>query len=87
LTRKVQCILNEQLLSARARDIGIPVLPMHLAHSMGQLDPASAMYRSMVRIIRQRPVEAVRWIKGTVGRDLFALQAWRDQRRLADGPG
>jgi hypothetical protein len=87
LTRKVQCILNEQLLSARARDIGIPVLPMHLAHSMGQLDPTSTMYRSMVRIVRQRPVEAVRWLKGTVGRDLFALQAWRDQRRLADGPG
>jgi hypothetical protein len=87
LIRKVQCILNEQLLSARARDVGIPVLPMHLAHSMGQLDPASTMYRSMVRIIRQRPVEAIRWLKGTVGRDLFALQAWRDQRRLADGPG
>jgi DNA primase len=44
------------------------------------------MYRSMVRIIRQRPVESIRWLKGTVGRDLFALQAWRDQRRLADGP-
>ena len=87
LTRKVQCILNEQLLSARARDIWIPVLPMHLAHSMGQLDPASAMYRSMVRIIRQRPVEAIRWLNGTVGRDLFALQAWWDQRRLADGRG
>jgi hypothetical protein len=86
LTRKVQCILNEQLLSARAHDIGIPVLPMQLAHSLGQLDPASIMYRSMVKIIRQRPVEAIRWLKGTVGRDLFALQAWRDQRRLK-GPG
>jgi len=40
-----------------------------------------------VRIIRQRPVEAIRWLNGTVGRDLFALQAWWDQRRLADGRG
>lgn len=87
LTGKVQCILNEQLLSARARDTGIPVLPMHLAHSVGRLDPSSTMYRSMVRIIRKRPVGAIRWLKGTVGRDLFALQAWRDQRRLTDRPG
>jgi hypothetical protein len=79
LTGKVQCILNEQLLSARARDIGIPVLPMHLAHSLGRIDPASIMYRSMVRIIRERPVGAIRWLKGTAGRDLFAFQAWWDR--------
>jgi hypothetical protein len=86
LTRKVQCILNEQLLSARARSIGIPVLPTRLAQSMGQLDPASTLFKMMVRIIRQKPVEAVRWLEGTVGRDLFALQAWWDQRRLTAGP-
>lgn len=81
LTRKVQSILNEQLLSAHARDMGIPVLPLHLADSMGRLDPASALYRSMVRMISQRPVWAVRWLNGTVGRDLFAVQAWLEQRR------
>jgi hypothetical protein len=81
LTAKVQSILNEHLLSARARELGIPVLPMKLAHSLGRLEPSSTMYRSMVRTIRERPAGAIRWLNGTVGRDLFALQAWADQRR------
>lgn len=81
LAGKVRSILNEQLLSARARDAGIPVLPLPLACSLGRMDPASAMYRCVVGTMRRRPLATTRWLRGRVGRNLFALDAWIEHRR------
>lgn len=75
LRGKVQSILNEHLLSARAREAGIPVLPLSLAFRLGQLSPSSPVRRTMERLIEARPETGTRILKGTVGGYLFAVDA------------
>ncbi len=81
LRGKVQSILNEHLLSARARESGIPVLPISLAFRLGQLSPNSVVRRTMEKMIGARPETATRILKGTVGGYLFALDARLSGRR------
>jgi hypothetical protein len=52
---KVQSILNEQLLSARGRRAGVPLLPIRLAARLGQLDPRCAYYESLAAAATAAP--------------------------------
>ena len=77
LCGKIQSILNEQLLSARARQAGIPVLTLTGAHSLGCLEPASLSYRLLAASIRTWPGRSPRLLEGLSGRNLVAIHRAR----------
>lgn len=81
LRGKVQSILNEQMLSARARELGIPVLPITVAFQLARVHSGSVVRRAMEKMIEARPDTVARILKGTSGRNLFALDAWLSERR------
>ena len=77
LCGKTQSILNEQLLSARARRAGIPVLTLTGAHSLGRLEAAPLSYRLLAASIRTWPGRSPRLLEGLIGRNLVAIHRVR----------
>ena len=77
LCGKVQSILNEQLLSAKARRAGIPVLPLASAYTLGRFEPTSLSYRLLAASVRALPRRSPRLLGGLAGRNLVALRRWR----------
>ncbi len=86
LCGKVQSILNEQLLSAKARGAGIPVLPLASAYALGRFEPTSLSYRLLAASVRALPRRSPRLLGGLAGRNLVAMHRWR-QRRLPPTAG
>ncbi len=80
LCGKVQSILNEQLLSAKARQAGIPVLPLASAHLLGRFEPTSLTYRLLAGAVKADPRWSPRLLQGLAGRNLAAMRRWRCQR-------
>jgi hypothetical protein len=80
LCGKVQSILNEQLLSAKARRAGIPVLPLASAHCLGRFEPTSLSYRLLAATVRAHPRRSPRVLQGLAGRNLVAMRRWLHQR-------
>jgi len=81
LCGKAQSILNEQLLSAKARQAGIPVLPLASAYALGRFEPASLSYRLLAASVRARPRRSPRLLDGLGRRSLVAIDRRRPQRR------
>jgi hypothetical protein len=81
LRGKVQSILNEQLLSAKARQARIPVLPITSAYTLGRFEPTSLSYRLLAASVRALPRRSPRLLGGLPGRNLVGMQRWRQQRR------
>ena len=77
LCGKVQSVLNEQLLSAKARRVGIPVLPIASAYTLGRFEPTSLSYRLLAASVRALPRQSPRLLGGLAGRNLAALRRWR----------
>jgi hypothetical protein len=77
LCGKVQSILNEQLLSAKARRAGIPVLPLASAYTLGRFEPTSLSYRLLAASVRALPRRSPRLLGGLAGRNLVAMHRWR----------
>ena len=77
LCGKVQSVLNEQLLSAKARRAGIPVLPLASAYTLGRFEPTSLSYRLLAASVRALPRQSPRLLGGLAGRNLAALRRWR----------
>jgi hypothetical protein len=77
LCGKVQSILNEQLLSAKARRAGIPVLPLTSAYALGRFEPTSVSYRLLAASVRALPRRSPRLLGGLAGRNLVAMHRWR----------
>jgi hypothetical protein len=86
LCGKVQSILNEQLLSAKARRAGIPVLPLASAYTLGRFEPASLSYRLLAASVRALPRRTPRLLDGLAGRNLVAMHRWRPWRRPLTAP-
>ena len=86
LCGKVQSILNEQLLSAKARRAGIPVLPLASAYTLGRFEPTSLSYRLLAASVRALPRLSPRLLDGLVGRNLVAIHRWRPRRRPLTAP-
>jgi len=81
LCGKVQSILNEQLLSAKARRAEIPVLPLASAYALGRFEQTWLSYRMLAASVRALPQRSPRLLGGLAGRNLVAMHRWR-QRRL-----
>jgi hypothetical protein len=86
LCGKTQCILNEQLLSAKARRAAIPVMNLKSAHVLGRFDPPSPSFRFLAASVRAQPVRSPRALEGLVGRNLVAIYRLRPQRRKSTAP-
>ncbi len=86
LCGKVQSILNEQLLSAKARRAGIPVLPLASAYTLGRFEPTSLSYRLLAASVRAWPQRSPRLLGGLSGRNLVAVRRWRQRRRPLTAP-
>jgi hypothetical protein len=86
LCGKVQSILNEQLLSAKARRAGIPVLPLASAYALGGFEPTSLSYRLLAAAVRALPRQSPRLLGGLAGRNLVAMHRWHQRRRLPTAP-
>jgi hypothetical protein len=86
LCGKVQSILNEQLLSAKAHRAGIPVLPLASAHTLGRFEPTSLPYRLLAASVRALPQQSPRLLGGLAGRNLVAMHRWRQRRRPPAAP-
>ena len=86
LCGKVQSILNEQLLSAKARRAGIPVLPLASAYTLGRFEPTSLSYRLLAASVRALPQRSPRLLDGLIGRNLVAMHRWRQRRRPLTAP-
>ena len=86
LCGKVQSILNEQLLSAKARRAGIPVLPLASAYTLGRFEPTSLSYRLLAGAVRAEPRRSPRLLDGLAGRNLVAMRRWRGQRGPLTAP-
>ena len=82
LCGKTQSILNEQLLSAKARRAGIPVVPLASAYALGRFDPTSLSYRVLVALLKASPLRMSRVLAGLVGRNLAAMHRLRPRHRL-----
>ena len=81
LCGKVQSILNEQLLSAKARRERIPVLPLASVYTLGRFEPTSLPYRLLAASVRTLPRHSPRLLAGLAGRNLIALHRWRQRGR------
>jgi hypothetical protein len=86
LSGKVQSILNEQLLSAKARQARIPVLPLASAYTLGRFEPTSLSYRLLAASVRALPQRSPRVLGGLAGRNLVAVRRWRQRRRPLTAP-
>ncbi len=86
LCGKVQSILNEQLLSAKACRAGIPVLPLASAYALGRFEPTSLPYRLLAASVRALPKRSPRLLEGLAGRNLVAMHRWRQGRRQLTDP-
>jgi hypothetical protein len=86
LCGKVQSILNEQLLSAKARRAGIPVLPLASAYTLGRFESASLPYRLLAASVRALPRGSPRLLEGLAGRNLVAMHRWRQRGWPLTGP-
>jgi len=86
LCGKTQSILNEQLLSAKARRAGIPVLPLASAYALGRFDPTSPSYRFLAASVRALPGRSPRLLGGLVGRNLVAIHRLRPRHRQTGAP-
>ena len=81
LCGKVQSILNEQLLSAKARRAGIPVLPLASAW-LRSFRTNIALLPTVGRVgPRTLPRGSPRLLGGLAGRNLVAMHRWRQRRR------
>lgn len=86
LRGKAQSILNEQLLSARARRAAIPVAHLKSVYALGRFDPASPSFRFLAASVRALPVRSPRALEGLVGRNLVAIHRLHPRRRKATAP-
>jgi hypothetical protein len=83
LCGKAQSILNEQLLSARARQAAIPVVHLKSVYTLGRFDPASPSYRFLAASVKALPVGSPRLLEGLVGRNLVAIHRLSPGHRKA----
>ena len=81
LCGKAQSILNEQLLSAKARKAGIPVLPLASAYALGRFEPTSPTYRLLAASVRASPRRSPALLRGLAGRNLVALHRWSERNK------
>ncbi len=86
LCGKTQSILNEQLLSAKARRARIPVLPLASAYVLGRFEPTSPSYRLLTASVRAAPRRSPTLLRGLAGRNLVAMHRCRKQRRIVTPP-
>ena len=86
LCGKVQSVLNEQLLSAKARRAGIPVVPLASAYTLGRFEPTSLSYRLLAASVRALPRQSPRLLGGLAGRNLVALHRLRPRHWQTAAP-
>jgi hypothetical protein len=86
LCGKTQSILNEQLLSARARQAGIPVVPLVSSHALGRFEPCSPSCRLLAASFRALPRRSPRLLEGLAGRNLVAIHRVVQRHRHATTP-
>ncbi len=73
LRTKARSVLNEHLLSARAQDLGVPVVALAGASNAGRLGAGSILYRLVTASVRLEPRRSRPLLTGSVARTLVAL--------------